>query len=343
VNLSERLAKAAQDRRNQHEAAKRGLEVTTVGASALDLASVPSYLPAPIADPVDHGQPEPMKMRLPEAAAPFDPETGRLPLWQRPVVDVGRDEPLATVTTLPVVPVHDVDDAEFENAELAEPIPMRGEWLVPPVAVDRDELHVPPLAAFEAEGLANGLLRTEHLVRHHDEHVPHAHADVQEDTVIDLDEFAVDAEIIHHDDTVIDLDEFAVDAEIIHHDDTVIDLDEIAVDAEIIEPSSADELLEQWSAGVDAYAHAQSEKVDGLYRQLVDVAQQPRITFGPIDLRVGVSEATAHFCPQCGATARIDIHDPIRGRIHLSCDSCYKMWQERVDSTVSIDEPYMRD
>jgi hypothetical protein len=124
----------------------------------------------------------------------------------------------------------------------------------------------------------------------------------------------------------------------------VIDLDDVTIDAEIVEPASADMLLEQWSAGVSAYAQDRQEKVDGLYKRLVDAAQRPRITFGPLDLRDSVATAqTEHVCPQCGSTARIDIHDPVRGRIHLSCDSCFKMWQEKVESTVDIDEPYMRD
>jgi hypothetical protein len=41
--------------------------------------------------------------------------------------------------------------------------------------------------------------------------------------------------------------------------------------------------------------------------------------------------------------ANLDIHDPMRGRVHLSCDSCFKMWQVRVESTVQSDEPFMRD
>jgi hypothetical protein len=33
----------------------------------------------------------------------------------------------------------------------------------------------------------------------------------------------------------------------------------------------------------------------------------------------------------------------MRGRIHLSCDSCFKMWQQRVETTAHSDEPFMRD
>ena len=48
-------------------------------------------------------------------------------------------------------------------------------------------------------------------------------------------------------------------------------------------------------------------------------------------------------CPHCGSRARVDIHDPMRGRIHLSCESCFKMWQQQVEQTVHSDEPFMRD
>ena len=85
--------------------------------------------------------------------------------------------------------------------------------------------------------------------------------------------------------------------------------------------------------------HDRQEKVDGLYRQMLDAAQRPRITFGPIDLRDEITLPAGtrasrvddeHTCPDCGARASVDIHDPMRGRIHLSCDSCFKMWQLRV-------------
>jgi hypothetical protein len=143
---------------------------------------------------------------------------------------------------------------------------------------------------------------------------------------------------------LLDLDDVAIDAEIIE-DETIIDLDEITVDAEIVEDATADALLDRWSAGVSAYAQDQQSKVDGLYQRMVDAAQRPRITFGPMDLRDDLppSVAAEHLCPQCGTVARIDIHDPMRGRIHLSCDSCFKMWQEKVGATVHLDEPFMRD
>jgi hypothetical protein len=149
-------------------------------------------------------------------------------------------------------------------------------------------------------------------------------------------------------------------------DSSVLNLDDVAIDAEIVfDGPSADALLERWSDDVTADVHDRQEKVDGLYRRMIDATQQPRITFGPIDLRDEIapraevaapmlhqpSAAAAplsrvdgeHTCPQCGALASVDIHDPMRGRIHLSCDSCFKMWQERVATTVESDEPFMRD
>ncbi|TML06945.1 MAG: hypothetical protein E6G39_20725 [Actinobacteria bacterium] len=65
-----------------------------------------------------------------------------------------------------------------------------------------------------------------------------------------------------------------------------------------------------------------------------------------IDLRDEIRLPCAddeHTCPHCGARASIDIHDPMRGRIHLSCESCFKMWQQQVEQTVHSDEPFMRD
>jgi hypothetical protein len=347
VNLSERLAKAAQDRRRQHEMAAHGVEVTHVGHLTPDeiefeFESVPSFVPARTVEPFALDDLEPMRMRLPDPTdsptadpTPAD-ESGPLPLWERPLADVLRDRPLATVTELPTVP-HEYDtDDDYDSAPLAPAIPMRGDWVVPPVAVDRDELHVPPLAAFEAEGLASGALRAEHMVA---THALAADEEIDPDVVVDADSM-----IDLTDAVVIDLDDVAIEAEIVDNMN-VIDLDDVAVDAEIVEPTSADDLLDQWTAGVSAYAHDRQEKVDGLYQRLADAAQRPRITFGPLDLRDGnnTTAAVEHVCPQCGAAARIDIHDPVRGRIHLSCDSCFKMWQERVESTQTVDEPFMRD
>lgn len=47
---------------------------------------------------------------------------------------------------------------------------------------------------------------------------------------------------------------------------------------------------------------------------------------------------TQHLCPQCGSVARIDIHDPFRGRLHLSCNVCFKMWQKEIEPTYTASE-----
>jgi hypothetical protein len=39
-------------------------------------------------------------------------------------------------------------------------------------------------------------------------------------------------------------------------------------------------------------------------------------------------ETPERSCPSCGGTARVDIYDPWRGLLHMSCDSCFRMWQE---------------
>ncbi len=38
--------------------------------------------------------------------------------------------------------------------------------------------------------------------------------------------------------------------------------------------------------------------------------------------------ASEHVCPACGGPASVDILDRNRGIRHMSCDSCFKMWQE---------------
>jgi hypothetical protein len=35
-------------------------------------------------------------------------------------------------------------------------------------------------------------------------------------------------------------------------------------------------------------------------------------------------------CSSCGVDARIDVVDLHTHRLHLSCDSCYRMWQDQV-------------
>ncbi|MEO5839168.1 MAG: hypothetical protein ABIQ73_21065 [Acidimicrobiales bacterium] len=273
-----------------------------------------------------------MKMRLPESTSTdtaAEPSTG-LPLWQRPFADVMRDARLATVTSLPIQPRNnDTIDDDLDGAELAQTIPMPGIWM--PTVGDDD---LPPVASSESHGLAGGALRSEQ-----DGHRHHDHLYLSDQVAM-------------------------------------IDLDDVAIDAEIIlDGPSADALLDRWLENVIADVDDRQEKVDDLYQRMVDITQHPRITFGPIDLRDEIvlpraegaattlsSEEPAplfhfetpvevvlarvddeHTCPQCGATARVDIHDPLRGRIHLSCDNCFKMWQERVESTVDSDEPFMRD
>jgi len=309
------------ERRRQPEASAQHVHVTS-----MDSQSTSALLPDRTPDPVDAGRVTAMKMRLPEptnAETTAESNTG-LPLWQRPFDDVMRDAGLATVTSLPVHPRgNDAMDEDLENAELAQTIPMPGVWMHD---TDVDDLHVPPLASSESAGLAGGSLSSEH--RSHDTDHDHNYL----------------------------ADQMAM-----------INLDDVTIDAEIVlDGSSADALLDRWSEDVSADEHHRQEKVDGLYQRMVDAAQHPRITFGPIDLRdeivlpayeepaplfrtASAAEAPLarvedeHICPQCGAKANVDIHDPMRGRVHLSCDACFKMWQVRVESTVHSDEPFMRD
>ena len=116
----------------------------------------------------------------------------------------------------------------------------------------------------------------------------------------------------------------------------VIDLDDLPVEEnEPIEEVAAPHVE------VVLPAKVQSEE-----SPLLERLQPGRVTFGPIDLRDEIRLPRAdgeHSCPNCGAQARIDIHDPMRGRIHLSCDSCFKMWQERIQATAKSDQPFMRD
>ena len=320
MNLSERLAKAAMERRRQPEASAQQVNVASI-KSQPTAALPPDRAP----HPVDSGRVAAMKMRLPQPTSPdtTTESSAGLPLWQRPIVDVMRDVRLATVTSLPIQPRDETSDEDLGDVELAKTIPFRGVWMPD---TDLDDLHVPPLAKSECEGLASGSLSSENA-SHHTDHNPNY----------------LSSQMM------------------------MINLDDVTIDAEIVlDGSSADALLDRWSEDVSADMHHHQERVDGLYQRMVDAAQQPRITFGPIDLRDEIilplteepaplfrAESAAevvlsrvddeHTCPQCGATARIDIHDPMRGRIHLSCDSCFKMWQERVESTVHSDEPFMRD
>jgi hypothetical protein len=319
VNLSERLAKAAMERLRQPEASAQHVHVTS-----MESQSTSALLPDRTPDPVDTGRVTAMKMRLPEptSSGATSESTAGLPLWQRPFDDVMRDAGLATVTSLPIQPRdNDAIDEDLENVELAQTIPMPGVWMPD---TELDDLDVPPLASSESAGLAGGSLSSEHRT--------------------------------HHTDHKYLSDQVAI-----------INLDDVTIDAEtVLEGSSADALLDRWSEDVSADEHDRQERVDGLYQRMVDAAQHPRITSGPIDLRdeivlpayeepaplsrtEGAAEVTLarvddeHVCPQCGAKANVDIHDPVRGRVHLSCDSCFKLWQVRVEPTVHSDEPFMRD
>jgi len=318
VNLSERLMKAAMERRAQPGVSAQRVRTSTDSQStnAPDEMHAISALPPDRAQgPVDAGRVAVMKMRLPEPTNPDATTTTStgLPLWQRPLADVMREAGLATVTSLPIAPRdHDASDEDLDGVELAQTIPMPGVWAATSVVdVDRSEFHVPPLATSESLGLAGGSLDSDH----------HDHIDLSD----------------HHHGA---------------HGEVTINLDHVTIDAEIVDVSSADALLDRWSHDVTADMHDRQEKVDGLYRQMLDAAQRPRITFGPIDLRDEITLPAEpalprvddeHTCPDCGARASVDIHDPMRGRIHLSCDSCFKMWQLRVASTVISDEPFMRD
>jgi hypothetical protein len=39
-------------------------------------------------------------------------------------------------------------------------------------------------------------------------------------------------------------------------------------------------------------------------------------------------EEEEFFCPSCGAPGQLDIREGASGRCYLSCNSCFKMWQE---------------
>ena len=285
MNLSERLAKAAMERRRQPEASAQQVHVTT-----MEPQSTSAFLPDRTPDPVDTNRVVAMKMRLPEPASPETTTSSNdgLPLWQRPFVDLIRDTGLATVTSLPIRPrENEAIEEDLDDVELAQTIPMPG---IRMHDADLDDLHVPPLGTSESRGLASASLSSESS-----HHIDHDHNYLSDQMAI-------------------------------------VNLDDVTIDAEIV--------------------------LDGLHQRMVDAAQNPRVTFGPIDLRdeitpcVDIATEVAaplprvddeHTCPQCGTMASLDIHDPMRGRIHLSCDSCFKMWQVRVESTVHSDEPFMRD
>src|SRR4051812_13635663 len=120
VNLSERLAKAAMERRRQPESSASPVYVTPI-----EYEPRPALLPDRASEPVDAGRVSAMKMRLPDPAdaeMASAPDEG-LPLWQRPFADVMRDRGLATVTSLPIQPRDDdATDEDLDGAELAQTI-----------------------------------------------------------------------------------------------------------------------------------------------------------------------------------------------------------------------------
>ena len=85
MNLSERLAKAAMERRRQPEADAQQVHVTTIESQ-----STSALLPDRTPDPVSSGRVAAMKMLLPVPASPATTTDSNdaLPLWQRPFVDV---------------------------------------------------------------------------------------------------------------------------------------------------------------------------------------------------------------------------------------------------------------
>lgn len=164
MNLSERLAKAAEDRRKEHEAARRiHFDTGSLAPGAtIEFDPTASSLPDAVA--------------LPDTDE-LTSEPGPLPIWERPLGDL-LDAPLATVTALPIVPRDDVrDDVDDDDDEVARTIPMRGARIPTEVEIDLDGLYVPPLAAAESDVLARIVLRSEP-----------SHGRTEYDDVVDLTE-----------------------------------------------------------------------------------------------------------------------------------------------------------
>jgi len=88
-------------------------------------------------------------------------------------------------------------------------------------------------------------------------------------------------------------------------------------------------VLEPADTGRPAAEPTPQEQPMNRYRSLN--AAQPTPTAGWRGRRharqkTAAPRAAQHLCPQCGSIARIDIHDPFRGRLHLSCNVCFKTW-----------------
>jgi hypothetical protein len=44
----------------------------------------------------------------------------------------------------------------------------------------------------------------------------------------------------------------------------------------------------------------------------------------------GAGASARLHCQACGSRARIDLVDLSTRRVHLSCDRCYRMWEEQI-------------
>jgi hypothetical protein len=54
-------------------------------------------------------------------------------------------------------------------------------------------------------------------------------------------------------------------------------------------------------------------------------------------LTLGPARLSRLTCMSCGTPANIDIVDRLNGRVHLSCPSCFRMWQDRVRAERTAD------
>jgi hypothetical protein len=306
VNLSERLAKAAMERGRQTGGSAQRVDVTTLGSASSEPpreASTSALLPDLAGTPIEPGKITVMKMRLPE---PVSPTAGAEQTSGLPIWER---------------PVLDVMREAGLATVTSLPVAPRDENTANDDRADGGLAETIPMrGSFMAPAIDR----------------------------IDLTEFHVPPLALSESQGLASGSLSAQPDDDGSHAAGMINLDDLTIDAEIVDVdrASADALLDRWSEDVNADVHDRQERVDDLYRLMVDTVQHQRVTFGPIDLRDEIRLPSAdgeHTCPQCGARARIDIHDPMRGRIHLSCDSCFKMWQQRVEATVHSDEPFMRD
>lgn len=54
-------------------------------------------------------------------------------------------------------------------------------------------------------------------------------------------------------------------------------------------------------------------------------------------IALGPARLTRLTCAGCGTPANIDIVDRLNGRVHLSCPTCFRMWQDRVRVEQRVD------